>query len=310
MDTNEIFKYRSVTACMKASYELVTSHLVQILKKTWWASLIFAIFAAITLYFRMPNKALHDWGLENPWGSYLIQTFIYLAFIISSFLPSIALWNWLNGKGWKRNVPRFVGITILLEVVMVVFLYFGPSFIQGLVYGYADKAIPAHQSMTFIYCVAGVLGIINFILIFVSIMPFAYMVPRHMMREKGEAWMLWKSFKCGLRHFGSIFKMGFLGFLILLILCCLLSLPCMLLSGAQVASQLGALGGDPLGVPAYFTILYLVVLIITWFIYVYIYAWQGFAFVFLYGTIETQEKEKRERLQTENQEQDVVLTSK
>ena len=35
MDTNKIFKYRSVTACMKASYELVTGHLVQILKKTW-----------------------------------------------------------------------------------------------------------------------------------------------------------------------------------------------------------------------------------------------------------------------------------
>ena len=28
MDTNKIFKYRSVTACMRASYELVTSHLL------------------------------------------------------------------------------------------------------------------------------------------------------------------------------------------------------------------------------------------------------------------------------------------
>ena len=49
MDTNEIFKYRSVTACMRASYELVTSHLFQILKKTWWASLILAIFTVCTI---------------------------------------------------------------------------------------------------------------------------------------------------------------------------------------------------------------------------------------------------------------------
>lgn len=296
MNTNEIFKYRSVTACMKASYELITNHLLQFVKKTWWASLAFAVLAAITIYFRMPNKDLHDWGLENPWGAYLIQTMIYLAFFVANIFVGIAIWNWLNGKGTKQNAIRFASIYIPYNIIIFLLLYFAPSFIAEWINGSAATAIQANKSLTSIYCIAGALGIIILILIFVVILPFAYMVPHQMIREKGEAFLLWKSFKCGLCHMGSIFKMGFLCTLILLIITSILSVPCLLLSGAQVVSQLGALNGDPLGVPAYFTILYLVILAITCFLYVYVSAWPCISFVFLYGAIKIQETEKEKKL--------------
>lgn len=299
MDTNEIFKYRSVTACMKASYESTSNNFKSLVKKTWWASLILAIFTALTLYFRMPNKGLHDWGMENPWSSYIIQTLIYLAFLASNVIVSIAVWNWFNGKGFRANSVRFTGPYLLYILLLFALWYFFPSFIMGFVDGYVAKVTVAGESPTTLYCIKGALGIITLILGFIVILPAAYILPRQMIREKGEPLQMWKSFKCGLRHSGSIFKMGFLGSLILLILMSITSVPCMLLGGAQTFSQLGALNGDPLGVPSYFTLLYLVVLIITCFLYIYISIPFALSFAYLYGAIETQEKEKRERLESE-----------
>ena len=77
-------------------------------------------------------------------------------------------------------------------------------------------------------------------------------------------------------------------------------MPTYILMYVQITSQLGALEGDPLGIPAYFTPLFLLVMTLTFFFYIYVIAWWGFSFTYLYGAIETQEKEKKERLQAEN----------
>ena len=97
-----------------------------------------------------------------------------------------------------------------------------------------------------------------------------------------------------------------LGILLIFIITLIMLMPTCILMYVQIKSQLGALEGDPLGIPAYFTPLFLLVMTLTFFFYIYVIAWWGFSFTYLYGAIETQEKEKKERLQAENQEHDVV----
>lgn len=280
MDTKELFKYRSVTACMKASYDLMSDHLGSLLKKTWWAVLIYAIFLALTAYFRLPNKALHDWGETSPWASYILQTLIYGGTWIASFLVGGCIWTWLNKKSIGKNILHFTASFILYDILLYLALLGGAAVIEMLTTNMGIKAVS---------CLA------VFILTLIVTLPFAHVVPCVMLKEDGEKMRPWKMYVAGLRHFGAIFKLGFLSVIIISVINCILFIPALMLGWTQMASQLGALEGDPLGVPGYFTPLVLVVLTISFFIFIYLGTWLCLSLAYLYGSHKTQDKEKEER---------------
>lgn len=370
MDTTVLFKYRSVTACMKASYDLMNHHLTSLLKKTWWAILIYAIFVALTLYFRLPNKALHDWGEASPWSSYIIQTFIYLGVWVTGIVSCAAIWVWLKkmfskAKGasyskvaeekiseekvaeenklittaenkskisFKKTLIRFALISILFDFILglVVGGFTGgvSSFYQGYAahaaadnpmiqvgaaadstaqMGMATDSIgAAHQAIANGAAAADgtswmtngaigcILGIVFIALILLVCIPFANIIPQVMLKGQGEKWELWKSYKMGLRHFGGIFKMAFLGGIILSIILFVVSIPAMILCWAQVTSQLGALNGDPLGVPSYFPIQTFIVFTLTIFVISYAFTWLNISFVYFFGANKALEEKKLE----------------
>lgn len=66
MENKEYLKVRSMTACMKTSYEMMTEDVRGFVKKTWKSHLPLAVLMAVVLYFLLPNKALHDWGWLTP----------------------------------------------------------------------------------------------------------------------------------------------------------------------------------------------------------------------------------------------------
>ena len=117
-----------------------------------------------------------------------------------------------------------------------------------------------------------------------------------MLQEKGEKLRPWKSFKCGFRHMGSIFKMGFLGSLVILVAGILIYIPLAILIGAQVSAQMGTLEGDPVGTPSYFTFLFIVVTALLLFVFAYILHWLFISYIYLYGSIENDEMKKTEML--------------
>lgn len=301
MDTNDLFKYRSVTACMKASYELISDHFASYLKKTWWAVLIYAVFMALTIYFRMPNMHLHDWGNAYPVMSFIIQSLVYLAFFLTNYICGAAIWTWLNKKSFGNNFLHFLVVYLILDFFLALFTIGGTSLIQGFYVAFAAKAVAAKQSLTTAMGIAAGLGVVDLILMCIVILPFAHIIPNVLLLEKGEKFSPWKSYKQGLRHLGSIFKLGFLSTVVIAILTFIVMIPCMILSWAQISSQLGALGGDPLGVPGYFTLLFLVVLIASIFVFLYIGSWMVIAYAYLYGSHKTIELQKQERLQDEYQ---------
>ncbi len=262
---------------MKASYDTLGGGVKSLLKSTWWAVLIYAVLLALTIYFRLPNKALHDWGETSPIASYILQTFVYLLTFLASITMGTALWTWLNRKPFIHNLWRFTLASLASD--------FFAAFMMGIALGgsTAVSQKPQIQIASFV-----LLAIIALVLI----LPFFYIVPGIMLKDKGDKIYPWRSYKMGMSHAGSIFKMGFLGTLVIMILGFFISLPAILLGGAQLFSQLGALGGDPLGVPGYFTPLFLVVLTAVCFLCIYLTVWLSVSFVYLYGAIETRELER------------------
>lgn len=71
------------------------------------------------------------------------------------------------------------------------------------------------------------------------------------------------------------------------------ALPSFVVIAVQLQSQLGAMEGDPLGVPSYFTPLMFAVFIISSLIVVYAVDWLGFSLAYQYGSYKKQDEERK-----------------
>lgn len=303
MKINDLIKHRSVTACMKEAYSLMTDNVKNLLKSTWWAFMIYAFMVAFMVFLRTPNKMLHDWGEENMMLSFCLQTVVYIGVIVAAFLMGAAVWRWLTDKPFGRMMKRFTAVYLASAVVSFV-VSFAATF--GLTCFYLTAFITAPESAamaetaaagspSLLIIVLFVFAIVAAIVLCMAVsLPFAYLTPKYMLQEKGERLRPWKSFKCGFRHMGSIFKMGFLGSLVILVAGILIYIPLAILIGAQVSAQMGTLEGDPVGTPSYFTFLFIVVTALLLFVFAYIMHWLFISYIYLYGSIENDEKKKTE----------------
>lgn len=315
MKINDLIKHRSVTACMKEAYCLMTDNVKNLLKSTWWAFMIYAFMVAFMVFLRTPNKMLHDWGEENMMLSFCLQTVVYIGVVVAAFLMGAAVWRWLTDKPFGRMMKRFTAVYLASAVVSFV-VSFAATF--GLTCFYLTAFITAPESAatagsaaatgsaamaetaaagspSLLIIVLFVFAIVAAIVLCMAVsLPFAYLTPKYMLQEKGEKLRPWKSFKCGFRHMGSIFKMGFLGCLVILVAGILIYIPLAILIGAQVSAQMGTLEGDPVGTPSYFTFLFIVVTALLLFVFAYIMHWLFISYIYLYGSIENDEKKKTE----------------
>ncbi len=209
MENKEYLKVRSITACMKASYDMMVENAKELIKKTWKTHLPLAVLMATVLYFLLPNKVLHDWGTDNPWASFIIQTAVYT-------------------------------LTITLAVVSAV-----------------------------------------------CTMPYSCL------HRQGEKKSPIKTAMRIVRHLGGFLASLLLGGLLLVILIFIASLPSLVIIAVQLQSQLGALDGDPLGVPSYFTPLMFAAFTVSCLIVVYAIDWLGFALAYQYGSYKKQDEERK-----------------
>ena len=186
--------------------------------------MIYAFMVAFMVYLRTPNKMLHDWGEENMMLSFCLQTVVYLGVIVAAFLMGAAAWRWLTDKPFARMMKRFTTIYLASAVVSFV-VTFAATFALTCFYltafltgsGSAATADSAAGSPSLLIIVLFALAIVAATALCMAVsLPFAYLTPKYMLQEKGEKLRPWKSFKCGFRHMGSIFKMGFLGCLVIL----------------------------------------------------------------------------------------------
>ena len=290
MDTQNLFKYRSVTACMKASFDFMYSNYKSLFKSTWWGFLTYSVLMALVIYLRMPNKFLHDWGVTNPLMSFILQTVIYTLSMAGTLLATGVIWSWINKKKLIRNIGYSLISDILTAIGAIIVGLACTLLTFGI--GWACKAIMGTESTESGMVAMAITAVISFILALIFLLPFTYVNMRLLFLETKEKIRPWQAYKMGLRHWGGLFKMGFISWLVVFVIMLIIAIPAMILTGAQALSQLGALDGDSLGTPVYFVPLFIIVLTLIIFIYSYITSWITLSYAYLYASYETQEKEK------------------
>lgn len=286
-----LYKSRSITSCLKASYNLITDGIKPLLKQSWWTVLTFAVLMAIATFLRLPNKTLHEWGQSNEWISFILQTIIYLLAILASIATGTVLWNWLNGKGFKKNTIVFFIFTIFVIVSstiwMKLFAFLGVSvssfFSSDSTNNITPTGILANDGILF----CGVVSLQLFLL------PSEYVLCKVMMKSDDEKNKYLKTYLTGLRHLGGFILLSILTDIISSITILIICIPAILLMLAQSIAQIGALLSDPLNLPGYFTCLILFLLTAAYFISTYIIYWACLAALYLYGSYETQDIEKK-----------------
>jgi len=176
---------------------------------------------------------------------------------------------------WATHVP----FAVLLAIVLYFLL---PN--KSLHDWGAANPMASFILQTIIYAATLVMAAVSFWLL----------MPRKQLRAKGEKREAGKSLLRILRHFGGFLLTIFLGTMIVGIATFVAALPSIILIIAQFYSQLGALDGDPIGVPGYFTPLLFIVFTITCLLIIYALTWLGIALAYLYGSYKVQDEEKRQ----------------
>ena len=182
---------------------------------------------------------------------------------------------------WTTHVP----FAVLLAIVLYFLLPNKPLHDWGAVNPMASFIL-----QTIIYAATLIMAVVS----------FWHLLPRKQLsankgekRKKGQ-WVLRI-----LRHLGGFLMTGFLGIMIVGIATFIAALPSIILIIAQFYSQLGALDGDPLGVPGYFTPLLFVVFIITFLLILYALSWLGISLAYQYGSYQVIDAEKKKQKENE-----------
>lgn len=105
-----------------------------------------------------------------------------------------------------------------------------------------------------------------------------------------------------IRHLGSVFLVGIVCILIVSALTLLTSMSTIIMMAANWESQIGVIGGDPVGMPSYVRWLSIGAFIIAGFIQAYIWLTVIFPFYLVRTSIALQEKERQE-FNTKNYEE-------
>lgn len=284
----DINQYHSVKDCLRNAYSTVRQNVKPILRKTWWVVLIEALAMAFVCYFFLPNKPLHDWGESNPISSFTIQTIVYLAGIFMNVFMLAVFWSLINKKKWTTNLCRTLFVTILLIITGIVAYVLFKLLTDWLTpVPSAPEEMPSPESVmtTWIFIA---LSIVTLLIIVMT--PLAYSLTRFMMEDRR---LPWGKYGRGFKYWGTLFVTLLLVTIITGIVLLLIALPLDILVSAQFLSQLGALDGDPLDIPSYFTPLLLAALTLFFYVAAFFTLWAQIVLAYQYGSIETQQREKK-----------------
>ena len=287
----ELYKQRSMSACLKAAYVLWMSNIKRILKAAWLPMLIYALLAAVAT----PPLFLADFidSLGSSPGVLMILNPIVLTFL----QLGVAAWftarimNLLNGLDKKENLLKSFTFTAFLFCIIVVWemlLYAIEIFFVSSMY--SNGPIPSVDNFPL---VLGLIRLGMVLLLCAFLVPMSYVFMKYMF-TKGASLrkFLKKYYITGLKHWAFLFGSAFFSLFVLSIIALFISLPGIILTIARTLSEQGEMMGDPSGLPTYFGILTYVTFAVIYFILFFISIWNVFVMYYTYGTIEKQDEEK------------------
>lgn len=288
MKQDELYKNRSISACLKTAYVLWSTNFTIICKRVWKPLLalslssVVAVEAALTVY---KSAMMGQWsvggGIALLLGLVLLlaSSMWYLAAVMTLATPlglrkclrrSAAALGFLTGS--------FIVLSLLLMAVSVGFFLLASKKMSPITEATWNTGIQA----------------VIFLVYLVLMLPFAYSLMNYFNQPDTRfvAGFL-KPWSRGMRHWGRLFSVMFFSGLILFIVEAVVEMPLYLLLKAAMMSADGVAGGDASGLPGSFPVLLAVTALIVYALIYLVTVWNIFTLHYAYGSMVATDREKK-----------------
>jgi hypothetical protein len=307
-----VFHVRSSQAVISAGYRLFMGNFRKLLRRTWLFGIIYALVVGVLmrvwlqlmpqLLVMASNPSAYDMT-GTTMAAMGASSFLILVLMLGCwaawllfYAPAVSMLGehqatgvvampakWFSKPDWHMML-RLLKLCLWLWAIGLI-----ASFVIGLLLGLGQTM--AHPSMRLL----GATGVLLCLIAAALLMPLVYTAYKYLLTP-GSSFLkvLSTSYPTALRHWGSIFLVGLMVYIVTFLLSAIVLLPYYILTAALTTAQLGVLGGDPMGMPDYMSWMSLVVFTISGFILGYLSLSTLFPFYYLYGSITKQEDELTE----------------
>lgn len=288
---NELYKVKSVRACIKSATDMMISNPLTILRRTWLPTLVLSIVAGLS--FLLPS--LFESQQPTTTGATTVNSpLLILSVILLIAYIAIASWweasviSLLTGRKVKDNIRRILYLLLaLLGLYIIVGVFVSVGYMLPMFGGKASWGHPTIVSPL----VAGIM----LVSALVFTLPIGYSSMKYLVEPQQKLTsIVGKPYITGLQRWGFLFLTALLGGIIISILFVITGVPEIILETAKKANHIGIIMGDSNGLTASFTVLQFFVTILCYFIWCYIYCWMNFVYYYVYGSIEAKEKAKKD----------------
>ncbi|MGI6232219.1 MAG: hypothetical protein ACOYJF_05125 [Prevotella sp.] len=284
----ELYKIRSVKACIADAYQLFEENFKTILRRTWLPSLILSLVVGVYLCFNTVYSAMPSAGLSVTDSIKLLAgTVVFiLAFYGVLFFLSGRFFSMLNGQPVRFNYFRSLKLTLLGILIGVAIVLITMA-----------VAIPlTKNSSPYLFAqvlkVAGLVCLVLLIFAVALIPPMSYSFMKYMMEPQTKLKSVMGSFlRRGYRRYGFLLGLLLLVALIYYVIQLIINIPVGILTFAGSINQFGIDGGDVSGLPSTFGIITFVVTTCITFISNYVGMWFLLNFYYAYGSVEARTSE-------------------
>ena len=276
---NDIYKNRSISACIKTSFDVLTINFATIFKKTWLGSLAWAICLTALVFFFGKFALTVTANEPSVWATAIPTLCAFLLSLTASSYMAANIVTLLFKHALKPVFLRAFITIILLTVLSLAALILVPEVSKGLA-----QLLSTGKLLSPIQAV--IAGVVLFGLIILAILafmlPLGYSLTHYICTPKAKLIQAFgKDYKVGLHHWGFLF--------IGQILTIFLALPLSILFMAYGYNLWGMLTlADPDGLPTYFIPIMIAFVGIICFIASYIFTFGVFTNIYVYGSVNQQ----------------------
>ncbi|MDD2602530.1 MAG: hypothetical protein PHX91_06230 [Prevotella sp.] len=280
----ELYKIRNVAACIKASYDLFSTNITKLLKRTWLPILVMSILLAVM------QAVFTSFGArENPQvlTPSILLTFSLVGIVIGLALIAVSVWldttivGLLNGKSFKTNFPRvtrlaLVNIGIVVLAVIVIKLLVSLPFIMA-------KGAPTANDIAISYG----LVLAFMVIVAISTLPLGYGYMKYVIEPNTKLHTVFgRSYCDGWRYWGYLFVLTLLAGILLGLLYFVVMMPSAVIEFSTTLDRQGIAMGDQSGMPSYIGLLSFVTTMICAAIWSFMAIWLMMVYYYAYGHIE------------------------
>ncbi len=279
----ELIKRRGYIATLEAGYRFFVDNFKTIFKHMWPYALAFGVVLGIFQVLQMRTTLSGGEELADAAGILIMLPLV----IIAAVLLYGRIMMLFNEQSMKWNCIRYIKLILWLSLVAILIsLISASAFLTG------------DSTETGMFKAGALFFLIFTVLLIVVYLPYVYPSMKYMLEPQTHFRnLIFKGWKKGFKHWGYIFVSVLLLYLCLMVMSLIISIPLGICTIAQMFSAAGVAEGDASGMPAYFSILFFLVAVLTYFVYAFVGVFSYAVIYYMYGNIEAYEREKEQQLQ-------------